>query len=227
VIAYQEILSKAQAENFEESLHTLIEHLETRQHQLARELQEVTTTLQVFSRMSSGNLDEGIESSIVVDAIAHLESINRPQLETVEEPVSTSSNGAATVAAPTTSSTPEKAASTKGAKKAGSSTKKAAEPKASSASSATVESGSFHPRRSVLKEFQGKTLSDTLKLILKRQVGKPLSLDEIMVTLYGKSISEKSAEIARPVVVHELSKGKGKGYWTSVTGRRGYYLIKG
>jgi hypothetical protein len=224
VIAYQDLLGKTQAASFEDSLHTLIEHLETRQHQLTSALQETTTTLQVLKRLNGNNAGQPFDLS-VLENVAHLEAVSllQPQAAALtgnDEVADSTLNGTGAAEA---GDTPQ----AKSRKK--SSTAKGAGKTASKAEKETGEAqaySGFHPRRSILKEFQGKILREALKMVLKRKQGQPVSIDEVMLALYGKNISEKNAEIARTVVIHELSKGKGDGHWTGVPQRKGYYWIQ-
>jgi hypothetical protein len=220
MVSYQDLLSKAQAANFEESLHTLIDHLETRQRQLALALQETTTTLQVLKRLNGAEAGQ-LSESAVVDELAHLEAIHLPQLTATESSIGSNGDGdsASNDAPSAPTAVAEKPVSTRS--KTVSTDSKAEVP---SNDDRQLPLG-FHPRRSVLKEFQGKILRDAIKIVLKRKQGQHVSIDELMIALYGKNISEKNAEIARTVVIHELSKGKISGHWAGVPQRKGYYWI--
>jgi hypothetical protein len=229
VIFYQDLLSKTQAANFGESLHTLIEHLETQQHQLASALQDTTTTLQVLKRLNGGQPEQMIDSS-VVNEIAHLEAITLPQLQSMMAPIAADLEVSSSEDELTDTQSAAKSLENTQAKSKG---RRVSTPKTPQVSSKGEDapadnrfSANFHPRRSVLKEFQGKILREALKTILKRKQGQPVSIDEVMLALYGKNISEKNAEIARTVVIHELSKGKSDGHWTGVPQRKGYYWIQ-
>jgi hypothetical protein len=222
VISYQDLLSKPQAANFGESLHTLIEHLEVQQHQLAAALQDTTTTLQVLKRLNGGQTGQVVEADIAAQ-IAQLETISLPTMQSIAPGVAV--NLAVESVPPASESPADSAASPQ---KSRSTTKPSLRTVSKSADNDLENravSASFHPRRSILKEFQGKILRDAIKIILKRKQGQPVSIDEIMVALYGKNISEKNAEISRTVVIHELSKGKTDGHWTGVPQRKGYYWI--
>jgi hypothetical protein len=204
VIAYQEILGTEKAANFVESMQTLMEHLEVRQRQLATELHEITETIEVFKRF--GTSDNGrIPEALQVAAIAHLEQADVPQLQAVTE----------TVAPEDTDEGFEPPRKRRGRK-------------AKEVSESAVEEPeiAFHPRRSTLREFQGKTLRDAITMILQRRAGEALSVDDIMYALYGKNVSKAGFKAAKPVVISELSKGKLSNYWSSVAGRRGYYTIE-
>jgi hypothetical protein len=227
VIAYQEILGAEKAENFVESLQTLIEHLENRQGQLSTELQETTVTLEVFKRLRAGS-NGTVTEAIAIEAISHLEQAVIPQLSAVPEPVE-SEEAVASLDNTDVESAPEVV--TEAPKSGRSTTSK--RPKEKSLMSPAVakpadppKSLTFHPRQSILREFEGKPLQDAIIMILKRAVGEPFSIDDILSALYGKKIGKESIKAARPVVIAELSKGKLANYWSSVAGRRGYYMMK-
>lgn len=207
VIAYQEILGTEKAANFVESMQALMEHLEVRQQQLATELHEITTTIEVFKRF--GASDNGrVPEALQIAAIAHLEQANIPQLQGVTDLVPSEE-------IPAEEAKPEKV-KRRGRRKA----------KAVSEVVDAEESATFHPRRSTLREFQGQTLRDAISSILRRNAGDALSVDDVMYALYGKNVSKTGFKKAKPVVISELSKGKLANYWSSVAGRRGYYTIE-
>jgi hypothetical protein len=209
VIAYQAILGTNRATGFVDSVNTLIEHLEIRQQQLASELQETTTTLEVFKRLSGSGDESG--HSLPLSSIAHLEQ-QIPQLEPVVD--AETINGHSTARGMATESNSESRGATSTFSR-GDSHELDNEQKRSP----------FSPRTSVVREFQGKTLRQAIKMILQRKLDQPFSIDEILYTLYGRNMSKESFKIAKPIVITELSKGKAGNHWSSVEGRRGFYML--
>ncbi len=97
--------------------------------------------------------------------------------------------------------------------------------KSSAKASPAQKYSTFHPRRSVLKEFEGKTLREAIRIILTRRANEALSINDVMDELYGKTISKESFKVAKSVVVVELSKGKLAKQWSSAPGQRGVYIF--
>lgn len=253
MVAFQEILGKQQAEQFTTSLDAVVSHLEARQRQIIAALQETSTTLEVFKRLSSGNSAQTV-TPITLAAIAQLEQAVVPKLEAIAEPVAPQAESFPTAEAsptesavetaietepeieteieaeselepePEVSEPPPQAKRTK-TPKAAPKTSKKTNTKGSSKGKAAQKYATFHPRRSVLKEFEGKTLRDAIKIILTRRANEAFTINDVMDALYGNTISPESFKVAKSVVVVELSKGKLTKQWSSVPGQRGVYMF--
>ncbi|HEY9647516.1 MAG TPA: hypothetical protein V6C88_14160 [Chroococcidiopsis sp.] len=235
--AFQEILGKKQAEQFSTSMNVLVGHLEARQRQLIAALQETSTTLEVFKRLGSADSASSIEP-LTLTAIAQLEQAVVPQLQAIAGqavqvaevlPIAeTAVAEPAAVVVPEAEETEiaevdEPAPSGKRAKKTKTTAKGGA--KSSAKASPAQKYSTFHPRRSVLKEFEGKTLREAIRIILTRRANEALSINDVMDELYGKTLSKESFKVAKSVVVVELSKGKLAKQWSSAPGQRGVYIF--
>jgi hypothetical protein len=181
---------------------------------------------EVFKRLNAGGNDT-VTEAIAVEAISHLEQAVIPQLNAVPEPVELaetlppSGNSVIASAPDLVTEIPKSKRSTTRKHPRAKPPASQVEPKSTSPS----KSLAFHPRKSILREFEGSPLRDAIAMILRREVGEPLSVDDILYGLYGKNLSKENLKAARPVVIAELSKGKLANYWSSVAGRRGYYMI--
>ncbi|HEY9646165.1 MAG TPA: hypothetical protein V6C88_07345 [Chroococcidiopsis sp.] len=224
MVAFQEILGKTQAESFATSLQVLVNHLEIHQRQLISALQETTTTLEVFKRLGSGDSTKTVEP-LTLAAIAQLEQTVVPQLHAIAEhavreevrPASIEADDDIAQATPAAEAVTTKPATKRKVTKASK--------KTLSKSGGAQKYSTFHPRHSTVREFQGKTLREAIKIVLKRRENEALGIDEVMDALYGKTISKESYKVAKSVVVVELSKGKLAKLWSSVPGRRGHYIF--
>jgi len=85
------------------------------------------------------------------------------------------------------------------------------------------------PRRNSLLQFsapyQGKTLTDAVGMILKDRQGKAVSIEDVVLVLYGE-LEIELFKIAKDRVTKNLSKGKVNGLWDRVADRLGYYILK-
>ncbi|MGG6297801.1 hypothetical protein ACQ4M4_25695 [Leptolyngbya sp. AN02str] len=250
MIDLQSVLGTEQATTFVESLQTVIHQLEVRQQHLVEELRDTSATLNAVKQIMAGSLTEATDAIEIATIVSledteasHLqgpEGSNEEEEEEEEVAPSTKSRRSSTK-----SSTKTKATKTKRRK---SSAKLGRRPKLSpkaskaetptgedlaessthteiSSSDAIAAASNFNPRESVLKEFQDQTLRTSIKTILERNAGQPMSTDDVLQALYGKRISQENLQMARRVIVVELSKGKLAGIWANVDGRRGHYIM--
>jgi hypothetical protein len=213
VLAYQSILGSKQAATFVKSLQTLVEHLETRQRQLAAELQETTTMLDVFKRFAQ---DGG---SLPDAAMAQLESLALPSLDSLEdEPEEEIADPPAKGRQAKTTKAP------KATRKPGRRKKEAAEV-VDDVASDTGKGGGFNPRKSMLRAYHGMMLRDVILQILQENEGEPVTADDMIYTIYGKNLGKDSFKKAKTVMTAELSKGKLLKSWMAAPGQRGAFMV--
>jgi hypothetical protein len=72
--------------------------------------------------------------------------------------------------------------------------------------------------------YQGKTMLDAIGMVLKANVGKAVSADSVVNSLYG-ALSDDQFRVAKDRVTKSLSKGKIDAMWDRVPNQLGVYTI--
>ena len=72
--------------------------------------------------------------------------------------------------------------------------------------------------------YQGKTMLDAIGMVLKANVGKAVSADSVVNSLYG-ALSDDQFRVAKDRVTKSLSKGKIDKMWDRVPNQLGVYTI--
>ncbi len=72
--------------------------------------------------------------------------------------------------------------------------------------------------------YQGKTMLDAIGMVLKANVGKAVSADSVVNSLYG-TLSDDQFRVAKDRVTKSLSKGKIDAMWDRVPNQLGVYTI--
>jgi hypothetical protein len=230
MISYQDILGKTKAATFAESLNTLVGHLELRQKELAVALQKTSSTIEALKQLDSKNGGPSLESltqldlsSITNGTAAVEEEEDEEEEEEEEEVVEAPRRGRkkAVKAAPAKVVEPEPKRRGRGPGKA-----KAA------VSAAKTKTTKEAPKRArgasragLLKEFQDKTLRDSILMVLTRRKGEAVSIEEILQALYGRTVPRDVIKAAKPTIAAELSRGKANGLWIAVPDQAGRYSV--
>jgi hypothetical protein len=72
--------------------------------------------------------------------------------------------------------------------------------------------------------YQGKTMLDAIGMVLRANVGKAVSADNVVNSLYG-ALSDDQFRVAKDRVTKSLSKGKIDAMWDRVPNQLGVYTI--
>ncbi len=223
MISYQEILGKTKAATFAESLSTLVGHLEVRQQQLAAALQQTTATIEALKQLDGKNGTFSLESLTKLDLSGEITiptqngAVAAEEEESVEAPRRGRKKGSKMAAKPAAPVAEKPKRKGRGPAKAAVSTAKTKESAPKRARGAS--------RAGLLKEFQEKTLRESILLVLTRRKDEPVSIEEILQALYGRSVPRDTLKAAKPTIAAELSRGKANDLWIAVPDQPGRYMV--